>query len=185
MSDEEIILHLTRTFTSLKTVQPSISLRMWYNEGKLQYFFTNLPPRNSRNRPANPRMKCGDDQPDDVEPPPPPVMGGGDDLSSVGPPPRQVERSPSPLPIKQRGKGRKRKCMAVSTPASTPEILRTTSTPPAHQTSTIEEDRNVSVVSIPVSNSFELLSSLDDDARMNVRVSQCTNASGAVVSYSH
>ena len=50
MTDQETMSYLTKTLNDLKLLQPSVSLRMWFNpNGQLNFFFTNLPPRKKRN----------------------------------------------------------------------------------------------------------------------------------------
>ena len=164
MSEENTLIHLTRTFTSLKVLVPSVSLRMWYTEGNLQFFFTNLPPRKNRNGPAK-LTKCKDDQPEDGVPPPPSVKGkdSTDDLHSACLPSEGAEPSQSPTIKKQGGKGRKRRCTA-----STPENFRDCNSSSSPHISIVEEDRGeLSIASIPVSNSFEALSCLNDDEPSN------------------
>ena len=48
MEDSETIQTLTNTLLALKR-NSFVSLRMWFEEGQLQYFLSNLPPKNARN----------------------------------------------------------------------------------------------------------------------------------------
>ena len=145
ISDGDKIQILTNTLTSLNGL-PFISLRIWYEDCQLKFFFSNLPPRKDR-KPAEQLMVNQ----------------------------KMMEKDPSldkpgPSPVKTRGRGKKRQC------ASTPEnqfpppdqLRRGSSASTSLQMSELDLPResvceeSVNSVSIPVSNQFEVLKTLVD-----------------------
>ena len=42
--------HLTKTFINIQEYIPNSSLKMWFEEGKLVFFLSNLSPRNQRRK---------------------------------------------------------------------------------------------------------------------------------------
>ena len=147
MTDIETISSLTNALSTIRLQQPLVSLRLWYDEGKLQFFFTNLPPRNKRNLPANPAKYTGE-------------------YSTQHPPPPRVP-SPPPPPVKK-GRGRKRQNIS-STPDhhSTPTEQLRSADPVIDLQPTFIEHRDTSIASVPCSNSFEALSNLANDDGYN------------------
>ena len=114
-------------------------------KGKSNFFLSNLPPRNRRSRPTTPRRSK-----EELQPPPP----------------------PSPPPASQRGRGRKRQCVSTSTPDRQTEQIKDNRPSNSLQISSIQEDRDFSttflnqehsIPSIPCSNSFQILSNLEED----------------------
>ena len=89
ISDSEAIQTLTNTLTCLNGL-PFVSLRIWYEDGQMKFFFSNLPPRNARK----------------------PVHQSTETVKMKKKDP-SLEK-PGPSPAKTRGRGRKRQC--ISTP---------------------------------------------------------------------
>ena len=145
MSEEETLRQLSIAFAGLKQLQPSVSFRVWHEEGEIKFFLSNLPPRNRRSRPTTPRRSE-----EELQPPPP----------------------PSPPPANQRGRGRKRQCVSTSTPDRQTEQIKDNRPSDSLQISNIQEDRDhsktfqnqeYSIPSIPCSNSFQVLSNMEED----------------------
>ena len=149
LSDSDTIQTLTNTLTNLSSL-PFISLRIWYEEGQLKYFLSNLPPRHTR----KPIQEAA-------------TVPGTEKRVNVPP--------PEPSPVKTRGRGRKRPCVNSSTPdgQSAPDppdqMRRGSSTSTAIlQVSEMEGSResvcedSIISVSIPCANTFEVLSTLGD-----------------------
>ena len=141
MEDSETIQTLTNTLLALKR-NPFVSLRMWFEEGQLRYFLSNLPPKNARNSSDKTR------------------------------PAKEKESDPpNTSPVKTRGKGRKRQCLS-STPgnrSSEPEQLRRGRESVDLQVSVLELDREIDEpddgrhnATIPCSNTFDILANLND-----------------------
>ena len=158
MSNLDTIGCLTNILDVLKNQQPSVSLRLWYDKGTLNFFLSNLPSRNKR------RMTVSqDDFPDET--------------GVRGPPPPLLESSPPSIKTKQRGK--KRRCNV-----SPPDQLRESSSPGGHQVSFIDEQRDVSIVSlsVPCSNSFDALTNLHDDQELEPESAESLITNGSVES---
>ena len=135
LPDSDTLHHLTNTLNSLSSLS-FVSLRIWYEEGQLKFFFTNLPPRNTR-KPEQHPMRAD----------------------------QRVEKDKAvPSPVKTRGRVRKRQC--ASTPDNQfvpPDQLRrgSSASTGSLQVSGLDLPReSVSSVSIPCSNQFEVLATL-------------------------
>ena len=150
---QEIINSLTSTLLNIKEHQPFASLRIWFENGEIKFFLTNLPPRKGRQSstptPSERTVGAPESTPVDT-----PVENFPTDQAapSIAPRPRTRGRPP-----------RKRPC-TTSTPSSSPEQLRTRTdqtNADCANVSIMSHNRNLSYVDIPCSNSFQVLADLD------------------------
>ena len=152
MSEEETLRALNSSFFALKQLQPLVTFRVWHEEGEVKFFLSNLAPRNKRSRPTHPsrNLTAQEKSKEEIQPPPP----------------------PSPPPASLRGRGRKRQCVSTSTPDRQTELIKDDRPSDSLQISNIQEERDFSttflnqensIPSIPCSNSFQVLSNLEED----------------------
>ena len=139
MGEEDIIEGLVSIFSSAKESCPNISLKFWYNNGQLGFFFcTNNQLRSRGERNLEPSSKNAT-------------------LSPAGE--KSVDLQTS-SPIQTRQSKRKRK--KVNTLQDSPEIHRDCD---ERQTSghisTLNTSRNNTEISVPCQNSFEVLRELN------------------------
>ena len=133
--DAELVSTLTQAFLSSKESGPFTSLRLWYEQGVLKYFFTNQPPRINQNRPQQ-----------TVEPQEPPLVCE-DQIT------RPTRRT------------RKRKCSSSDVQTSTPENLRTCESGQTEDpdVSELDVERETSIANISCQNRFSVLAADDED----------------------
>ena len=133
--DAELVSTLTQAFLSSKESGPFTSLRLWYEQGVLKYFFTNQPPRINQNRPQQ-----------SVEPQDPHIVREDQIM-------RPTRRT------------RKRKCSSSEVQTSTPENLRSCESGQTddHDVSELDDERETSVANISCQNRFSVLVADEDD----------------------
>ena len=136
MTESVTISCLTRILEDLKLHQPSVSLRMWFEEGRLKFWLSNLPPRHKK--PVENRKNL--------------TLAWKQSLDDNKPPPSMV---------KSRGRGRRSEGKSTlsyqSTQTEQLKISGQSSDPPPVK----EEDESTIHLSVPCSNSFEALINLD------------------------
>ena len=149
---------LSCLITSLQKVQEDlsfVSLRIWFEEGEMKFFFTNLPPRNKR-QPVISTTRT---------PTLPPGLNSERPIENTTPIlTDQPAATQTDFQTKTRGRPpRKRRCPTSS--STSPEHLRNateTVTTPAN-VSIISESRSpASSYSIPCTNSFQVLADLEE-----------------------
>ena len=154
--------NLTDTLLCVKERVQFASLRIWFEEGELKFFLTNLPQRKGKRTPTY------GDRP--VDSPVSTLVDTQTVESHAVIDDPSTNQSPSvvPPPTNPRKRGRpprKRPCV-TSTPSSSSEQLRTL--PSQEHTeriniSNLSPSRDFTHVDIPCSNPFEALANLDED----------------------
>ena len=163
MEHQDTIRNLTDTLLCVKERVKFASLRIWFEEGELKFFLTNLPQRKGKRGPTY------DGRTVDIPASTPvdtsaldsaPAVGGDPSINQ----PLGVVQQPT-NPRKRGRPPRKRPCV-TSTPSNSPEQLRTL--PSEEHTeriniSDLSASRDFTTVDIPCSNSFQALADLDKD----------------------
>ena len=134
--EANLVSKLTEVFLSAKETDSYISLRLWFEEGDLKYFFTNQPPRNIHNKQQH-------------------------DKESSAPPAAAASLPTEDKAIRTRT--RKRRCPSSALQASTPENLRNSDDEPEHcEVSNLDVDRDNSLLNISCQNRFSVLNADED-----------------------
>lgn len=145
--NSEILNQLTATFTAASDQFAFTSLRVWKENNEIRFFLSNLPPRHTRKNSSTH---------------PSPGSSPKQDPHEQGEESDPQPATPTLHNMQTRGRpARKRRKPSTD---RTPEIARSKETSqPNIDTSSLELERTLSIASIPCSNSFQALATLDID----------------------
>lgn len=152
----DIIQVLTQSLVTINERLPRASLRVWFeDDGNIKFFLTNLPPR-KKGRPGGTTVPT----PEHVAVP---AVEAADVIAD------EANQHPGPPETRTRTRARaaKRKKNVFSPPASSPvkspELLRRSNAEISEiDVSSYENCREMSVSSIPISNTFQALQDLGE-----------------------
>ena len=168
-TEQEFISTLTQLFLAGKQSAPFISLRLWYEDGCIKYFFTNNPPKNYE---LFRRNSLGPPLPASIpDEPPAPLLERNEPVqtnqnkSKRGRPARKRRRpSDQSLPSPEIPRSNGQAFHSVPEEVSDYDAERDISIASVpEQASDYEADKDISVASVPCSNSFQILADLEEN----------------------